>query len=60
MAESLKPRLGVQVDKPLGIVVAEQDSSAIMGWSATRVSESSSSDVLKPKEQVVFDFGKYQ
>jgi hypothetical protein len=57
VAESCKPELIFTPEKPIGLIEAEKDEKALLGWKAVCKGSVEDMEVLKTGDSVIIDFG---
>jgi hypothetical protein len=57
VAESCKPELISTPEKPVGLIDAEKDEKALLGWKAVSRGSVEDMEVLKTGDSVIIDFG---
>jgi hypothetical protein len=58
IADQVTPELHVTEQRPLEMVTAERDDTAIMGWKAVSAGKVEEMKVLVAGDQVILDFGE--
>jgi hypothetical protein len=57
IAEKCKPELISTPEQPIGLVKAEKDETALLGWKAVPAGQVEDMEVLKSGDSVIIDFG---